>query len=374
MLNLGLAGVLYGSLDMLPLGNVGSQRKCNHDIGNVMVRKHDEQGSTTLGGSKILENKHHPDKLKTNDYFPSCFKPARPLTNDIHEPLEKDLNDYHLSAPNSHNETKESASQSTKKLKLRHLLAGLAKFRGYSSETLLCQQPSNEINPGSFTLHCTIGDLKIYVMADLGAGVNKMPKSLFEHLKLTNLKETSMVVEMADMTKKALLGILKNIQMFSGIRKDKVKFDMNAEMCHSRVPLEKIYMASSIQESAYFNPLEVENNVFTYDSPACLLEQNTPLCSEESIDTIDSSDDNQDDEVGSHLLENVSRWHVCKPVHITFKVCEEDYGIWPTCNPDLSFCSGYDDIYKKEENAMLKYGNKNIDDITHERRYYEWVA
>ncbi|GKG16422.1 reverse transcriptase domain-containing protein, partial [Tanacetum coccineum] len=71
---------------------------------------------------------------------------------------------------------------------------------GDSSETLLCQQPSNEINPGSFTLLCTIGDLKIYVMADLGAGVNKMPKSLFEHLKLTNLKETSMVVEMADMT------------------------------------------------------------------------------------------------------------------------------------------------------------------------------
>ncbi|GKC29813.1 putative reverse transcriptase domain-containing protein [Tanacetum coccineum] len=47
-------------------------------------------GSTNLRESKILENKHQPDKLKTNDYFPSippCFKP------DIHEPLEKDPND-----------------------------------------------------------------------------------------------------------------------------------------------------------------------------------------------------------------------------------------------------------------------------------------
>ncbi|GKF30066.1 hypothetical protein Tco_0096408, partial [Tanacetum coccineum] len=36
---------------------------------------------------------------------------------------------------------------------------------GGSSETL----PSIEINPGSFTLPCTIGNLKIYVMADVGA-------------------------------------------------------------------------------------------------------------------------------------------------------------------------------------------------------------
>ncbi|GJW15050.1 hypothetical protein Tco_0019183, partial [Tanacetum coccineum] len=50
----------------------------------------------------------------------------------------------------------------------------------------------------------------------------------------------------------------------------------------------------------------------------------------------------------------ISRWHVCKPVHVTFKVCEEDCGIWPTCNPDLIFCSGYDAIYGKEENGMLK--------------------
>ncbi|GJV55448.1 hypothetical protein Tco_1456453 [Tanacetum coccineum] len=97
--------------------------------------------------------------------------------------------------------------------------------------------------------------------------------------------------------------------------------------------------------------------------------------SEEIIDTVDSSDDSKEDEVGSHLSEDiVSRWHVCKPVHVTFKVCKEDCGIWPTCNLDLSFCSGHDAIYGKEKNGMLKYGNKNIDDKTHERRYYEWVA
>ncbi|GJX72729.1 retrovirus-related pol polyprotein from transposon TNT 1-94 [Tanacetum coccineum] len=68
-------------------------------------------GSTNLEESKILENKHQPNKLKTNDYFPPpCFKHARPHTNDIHEPLEKVLNDCQLSTPNSHHKTEEVSS------------------------------------------------------------------------------------------------------------------------------------------------------------------------------------------------------------------------------------------------------------------------
>ncbi|GJV22994.1 copia protein [Tanacetum coccineum] len=133
-------------------------------------------------------------------------------------------------------------------------------------------------------------------------------------LMLTGLKKTSMVVEMADMTKKAPLGIVENIpvkidkflfhsnfvvidmlegpnetmllgrpffatihaqidvfrgEISLGIGNEKVKFDTNGEICHSRGPHEKIYMASSIQKDKYFNPHEVEND----DSPA--LEQRT---------------------------------------------------------------------------------------------------
>ncbi|GJY69176.1 hypothetical protein Tco_0472158 [Tanacetum coccineum] len=220
------------------------------------------------------------------------------------------------------------------------------------------------------------------------ARINMMPKSLFEHLKLANLKKTSMVIEIAIDTleepdetilsgRPFLATIHAQIDVFRGeillgVGNEKVKFDMNGEICHSRVPLEKIYMASSIQESEYFNPHEMEND----DSPA--LEQRTFHYSEESVDTVDSSSDSQEEEV-----------------------CEEDCGIWPTCNPNLSFYSGYDVIYGKEENRMLKqwicfrdherqnvrvngmkiddflkvrYGNKNIDDVTREQRYYEWVA
>nr|GEW36731.1 hypothetical protein [Tanacetum cinerariifolium] len=45
---------------------------------------------------------------------------------------------------------------------------------------------------------------------DLGASVNVIPKSMFKHLKLANLKKTGMLVEMADMTKRAPIGIVEN--------------------------------------------------------------------------------------------------------------------------------------------------------------------
>ncbi|GJR63910.1 phospholipase-like protein [Tanacetum coccineum] len=249
----------------------------------------------------------------------------------------------------------------------------------------------------------------------ISASINEIKPRKFTlfALLLANLKKTSMV---GDMTKKAPLGIVENIpvkidkflfysdfvvidtlegpnetillgrpflatihaqidifrgEISLGVGNEKVKFDMNGEICHSRVPLEKIYMASSIQESEYFNPHEMEND----DSPA--LEQRTFHYGEEIIDTIDSSSDSQENEVGSHLSENVSKWHVCKPVHITFKACEEDCEIWPTCNPDLSFCSGQNvrgNRMKFDDFLKVRYGNKNIDDVTRERRYYEWVA
>ncbi|GJY99646.1 putative reverse transcriptase domain-containing protein [Tanacetum coccineum] len=354
-------------------------------------------GSTTLGGSKILESNHHPDKLKTNDNLPSnppCFKPAQPLTDDMHELLEKDLNDYHLFIPNSQYETKEVSSDGDvdewlneelskrmtgqdkeeeedalidilktvvkecksiyKKTQIQtpssrtgkiHRVSFVAEEERDSLETLPCQQSSNKINPGGFTLLCTISNHKIYAMANVGAGINMMPKSLFEHLKLTNLKKTSMVVEMADMTKKAPLGIMENIPV--KIDKFLFHFDFvvidtlegpNETMLLGRSFLATIHAQIDVfrgenslgigneKEGEYFNPHEVENDVFTYDSPEAI-------------------------SLSEYV---VSRWHVCKPVHVTFKVYEENYGIWPTSNLDLRFCSGQTDNYGKQIKDLVE--------------------
>ncbi|GJX08064.1 hypothetical protein Tco_0195996 [Tanacetum coccineum] len=277
--------------------------------------------STNLGESKILENKHQPDKLKTNDYFPSfpsCFKPTRPLTNDIHEPLEKDPNDCQLSTPNFHYETKEVSSDED------------------VDDWLNAEMNKHMIGKDKEEEDALIDILKIVVEE---SGINMMLKSIFEHLKLTNLKKTSMVVEMADMTKK---GPIRNWGKYPnrcfqgeislGIGNEKVKFDTNGEICHSRVPHEKIYMASSIQTGEYFNPYEVESD------DSLPLEQRTLHYSEESIDTVDSSDDSQEDEVGSHLSKDVGN------------------------------------RMKFADFLKVRHRNKNIDDITHERQYYEWVA
>ncbi|GKD96888.1 hypothetical protein Tco_1380785, partial [Tanacetum coccineum] len=79
----------------------------------------------------------------------------------------------------------------------------------------------------------------------------------------------------------------------------------------------------------------------------------------------------------------------------------EHYGMWPTCDPDSKFCFGYNEVFGVNEQGGLRmwicfrdherrivkgsyigfadflqvrYGQQKIDDITRERRYYEWVA
>ncbi|GJU25706.1 hypothetical protein Tco_1164327 [Tanacetum coccineum] len=98
----------------------------------------------------------------------------------------------------------------------------------------------------------------------------------------------------------------------------------------------------------------------------------------------------------------VKRWHVCKPIHVTYgDRSGEDCGTWPTCDPDSKFCFGYNEVFGVNEQGSLRmwicfrdherrtvkgsymgfadflqvcYGQQNIDDTTRERRYYEWVA
>ncbi|GJW98141.1 reverse transcriptase domain-containing protein [Tanacetum coccineum] len=98
--------------------------------------------------------------------------------------------------------------------------SGLNKLHGVSfilgpesdtPEVLQHKLPPKELNSGSFTHPCMIGKFNFYAMVNLGASINVMPRSIFEHLHLTNIKKTNMLCEMADMSKKAPLGIVENI-------------------------------------------------------------------------------------------------------------------------------------------------------------------
>ncbi|GJT57311.1 hypothetical protein Tco_0992365 [Tanacetum coccineum] len=78
------------------------------------------------------------------------------------------------------------------------------------TKVLQCQFLPKELNPENFTLLYTIGNFNFYGMTDLGASVNVMPRNIFEYLRLANLRNTNMLVEMSNMTKKAPLDIQRD--------------------------------------------------------------------------------------------------------------------------------------------------------------------
>ncbi|GJY30933.1 putative reverse transcriptase domain-containing protein [Tanacetum coccineum] len=151
-------------------------------------------------GCKICEGPHH-DK--------DC-----PLNEEFKQVEEVRYGEFRRTMP--FNETLEqvktiTADQETSRLDRLHEVSFILDPESKTAEVLQHQLPRKELNPGNFTLPCTIGKFNFYSMIDLGASINVMPKSMFEHLQLTNLRKTNMLYEMADMFKKAPLGIVKNV-------------------------------------------------------------------------------------------------------------------------------------------------------------------
>ncbi|GKA63015.1 mutator type transposase [Tanacetum coccineum] len=116
--------------------------------------------------------------------------------------------------------TLDSSSEQLKTITVDQETFGLNKLHGVSvisdpesdtTEVLQHQLPHKELNPRNFTLPCMIGKFNFCAMADLGASINVMPRSIFEHLHHTNLRKIGMLCEMADMSKKAPLGIVENV-------------------------------------------------------------------------------------------------------------------------------------------------------------------
>ncbi|GKC68190.1 reverse transcriptase domain-containing protein, partial [Tanacetum coccineum] len=101
-----------------------------------------------------------------------------------------------------------TADQETSGLNKLHGVSFISDPESNATEVLQHQLPRKELNPRNFTLPCMIGKFNFNAMADLGASINVMPRSIFEHLHLTNLRKTNMLYEMADMSKQ---GIVENV-------------------------------------------------------------------------------------------------------------------------------------------------------------------
>ncbi|GJW65211.1 hypothetical protein Tco_1398498 [Tanacetum coccineum] len=148
---------------------------------------------------------------------------------------------------------------------------------------LPCQLPPKELNPWSFTLPCTIGSLNL------------------------EPSETMILGRPFLATIRAQIDVFKR-EIPLGIGEDRVKFDIDGGVCHSRIPIENVYMTNSVQDEEPFNPLEIGENLFSYESPTCLqFEQCTRFCDDESIGTIDSSDNMQEPDVEHKRVVNLKK-------------------------------------------------------------------
>ncbi|GKA27187.1 hypothetical protein Tco_0713355, partial [Tanacetum coccineum] len=207
--------------------------------------------------------------------------------------------------------------------------------------TTPCRLPK-ELRPGSFLLPFNINNHNLYATTTLDAKDNIMPQRVYKYLG-PFLESTRAQIHVF------------NEEISFEIGSEKFKFNINSHQC-----IEKIYMVDIGQEEATFNPLEIGIDLFSYKSPACLkFEQRTrsygtPNPQDKIAEPISFSPDRRG---------LVKRWHVCKPIHVTYDDGSgEDCRMWPTCDPDSKFCFGYNEIFEK------------IDDTTRERRYYAWIA
>ncbi|XP_027099080.1 uncharacterized protein [Coffea arabica] len=67
-------------------------------------------------------------------------------------------------------------------------------------------------DPGMFTIPCRIGNILIgKTMLDLGASINVMPKSIYASLNLGPLKETGIIIQLADRTNAYPDGLIEDV-------------------------------------------------------------------------------------------------------------------------------------------------------------------
>ncbi|GJT18032.1 hypothetical protein Tco_0876738 [Tanacetum coccineum] len=221
----------------------------------------------------------------------------------------------------------------------------------------------------------------------LNAKIEKHMSAFMHSWKLVSWGEPHLSAEMDDMTQQETLGTMKNVlvkinkfefpcdfvvtkmpknlgemivlgrpfletihaqidvfqeEISLGIGEDRIKFDINGNPFQANITIENIYMANTSQEEESFNPLEIGQDLFLYESPTCLkFEQDT-----RNYDTIDPH--NEIAEQTNPILDKgglTKRWYVCKPVQVFYdNRSGEDCGMWPTYDRDSSFCYGYKEV------------------------------
>ncbi|XP_019173197.1 PREDICTED: uncharacterized protein LOC109168600 [Ipomoea nil] len=77
------------------------------------------------------------------------------------------------------------------------------------SAILQSKLPPKLMDPGSFSIPCTIGNTVVdKCLCDLGASINLMPLTLFKKLEIAEMKPTTISLQLADRSIKYPLGVM----------------------------------------------------------------------------------------------------------------------------------------------------------------------
>ncbi|GJS84905.1 phospholipase-like protein [Tanacetum coccineum] len=258
------------------------------------------------------------------------------------------------------NKTLSSSLEQIKTITADHETSGLNKLHGVSliskpksktPKVLQHELPPKELNPGSFTLPCTIGKFNFYAMADLG--------------------------------RPFLATIHAKIDVFAGkislgIDDDRLSFDI---MRKDHNPSEKIFMVNSGLINRPQSPAQ-SNNQNDYEESG----------------NWDNRSPNLDDREPKKrkINKNVPKAYFCDPIKQNIK---EQTKMWSSCDPDKKYVMGGVDICRVSKNGNLrfwycnydnerrnikgkglsfpdfllaKYGKSQTSDLVWDNRYAEW--
>ncbi|GJY19753.1 retrovirus-related pol polyprotein from transposon TNT 1-94 [Tanacetum coccineum] len=151
------------------------------------------------------------------------------------------------------------------------------------------------------------------------ASINVMPMIIFEHLHLTNLKKTNMLYEMAEMSKKAPLGIVENVL----VKIDKFLFPSDF------VIIDITYSKSTILGRPFLATIHAEIDVFAEKFSLGINEDRI------SFDTL-RNDHNYTNPSEKHFMVNsglINRPH--SPAQSNNQIDYEELGDWDNRSPNL---------------------------------------
>nr|GEV89203.1 hypothetical protein [Tanacetum cinerariifolium] len=250
----------------------------------------------------------------------------------------------------------------------------------YADEKTSLDDERNEISIASnkCTQIIQTNDVSPKILPYLGANVNVIPKSIFEHLKLARLKKIDILVEMADITKRSPIGIVKNVfvkflfpsdfvvmnmlntrnetmvlgrpflatihaeidvskkEISLGIGGDRVTFDIEKKAHNFATPIGEIYMINATSNTLLDASSRVEetNDVHNKNN-SCNQEQGRSRKKPKKLE----------------FDINLPSTHFCKPVK---QILEGDLKFWPTCDPNIKECNGGHALYEMNKEGDLK--------------------